>query len=382
MRAAVTGASGFVGRHLVAELLRTSTEVTAVVRQTSDTSRLTGARIVVGYGSSSSSVLPPSGPLPPCGGGIGWGVEPSRASTPRTIPPPQGGRGPEIRGAGQQSGVTVQEQEAIERLSAAFTGCDIVYHLAGAVDFGSEWERFRQVNVTGTRNVIAAAQAAGVRRIVHCSSIVAVGASSRPTRLDETARWNLGPLQVPYVNTKREAEDVALAARNIDVVVANPACVIGPGDHAGSEFGTICGRFWRGKLPIHFGGGNNFVDVRDVATGLRLCAERGRAGERYILTGSNRSMTAFFSELALAARHSFPRFCLPTVLAPLTAALEFKLAPRSRHRAYLSPAQAKLLSYFFYFDCGKARRELGYSARPLRESLRDAFNDWKLSRAA
>jgi dihydroflavonol-4-reductase len=238
------------------------------------------------------------------------------------------------------------------------------------------------VNVIGTANVIAAAQTAGIRRLVHCSSIVAVGAITGPTRLDETARWNLGALQVPYVSTKREAEEVALAAQNIEVVVANPACVIGPGDHAGSEFGTICGRFWRGKLPIHFGGGNNFVDVRDVAVGLRLCAERGRVGERYILGGSNRSMTAFFSELAVAARQALPRFRLPTVLAPLTAALESRLSRPSRHRAYLSPAQAKLLSYFFYFDCGKARRELGYAARPLRESLRDAFNDWKSSRAA
>ncbi len=322
MKAAVTGATGFVGRHLVAELIRAGHAVSAVVRPTSDLIGLNSASIAVAALDDATS------------------------------------------------------------LATAFDCCDVVYHLAGAVDFGDDRQRFRQVNVGGTANVIAAARKSGVRRLVHCSSIVAVGASLRPLRLDESARWNLGGLNVPYVNTKREAEELALAATgpNLETVVANLACVVGPGDHAGSEFGTICRRFWRGNLPIHFGGGNNFVDVRDVANGLRLCADQGRAGERYILGGTNRTMTAFFSELARAAGRMIPRLRLPSPVGWLTARLEKQFATKKRSRAYLTAAQAKLLPYFFFYDCSKAERELGFIARSLSETLSDAHADWRLQR--
>jgi len=318
MKAAITGATGFVGRHLVAELVRSGYEVTAIVRATSDTSQLSDARIAIAC------------------------------------------------------------LDSKDELTRALAGSDIAFHLASAVDFGSDSDRFHRTNVDGTRNVLAAAKTAGIRRVVHCSSIVAIGARRRPVLLDESSRWNLGRLNVPYVNTKRVAEELALAANGagLEVVVANPSCVVGPGDHAGSEFGTICQRFWRGRLPIHFGGGNNFVDVRDVADGLRRCSESGRPGHRYILGGANRSMTTFFSELARAARRAIPRWRLPGSLAGLAAYLECRLSSKPRQRAYLSREQAKLLPYFFYFDCGKAQRELEYAPRPLAESLADAFRDW------
>jgi dihydroflavonol-4-reductase len=199
--------------------------------------------------------------------------------------------------------------------------------------------------------------------------------------LDECAAWNLGGHKIAYVTTKREAERLALAASSshFEVVVANPGCVIGPGDLTGSEFGVICDRFWRGRIPIHFGGGNNFVDVRDVAAGLRLCAERGRPGERYILGGSNRSMTAFFSELSKASGRLAPRIRLPNPVGTVIAQLR-RIQDRDGRRAKLTPAQAALQSYFFYFDTAKARRELGFAVRPFHESLADAFADWQSRR--
>src|SRR5262249_45753017 len=149
----------------------------------------------------------------------------------------------------------------------ACQGSEFLFHLAGAVDFANDWERFQRVNVDGTRCVIEAARLAGVRRLVHTSSVVAVGASARPGFLDETAHWNLGDLHVPYVTTKHQAERLALAASQakLEVIVVNPSCVVGPDDFSASEFGTLCRRFWRRRVPFYFGGGNNFVDVRDVA---------------------------------------------------------------------------------------------------------------------
>src|SRR5262245_11751805 len=320
---AVTGATGFVGFHLARRLAEAGARVAALVRPTADRGRLVaaGARCVEG---------------------------------------------------------SLEEPASLSDLAG---GREFLFHAAGAVDFGGNWQRLRDVNVEGTHRVLAAARAGGVRRVVHTSSIVAVGASRTPRLLDETAHWNLGPLRVPYVTTKRHAEDLALAENGkLEVVVVNPGCVIGPDDFAGSEFGTLCRRFWRRRMPVCFGGGNNFVDVRDVADGLLRAAERGRPGERYLLTGTNRSMTGFFGELARAAGRTIPRLRLPTALAPIVAVLGERFTRRAT--AALTVSQARLLPYFWYFDCGKARRELGYEPRPLRATLADAYAFWTRTRRA
>jgi dihydroflavonol-4-reductase len=318
-RVAVTGGTGFLGHHLCVALTAAGAEVTALVRVFSDTSRL------------------------------------------KTL--------------GVRCQVAPLDEPVL--LSEACRGRDLLFHLAGAVDFNNDWDQCRRVNVQGTANVLRAAAGAGVRRIVHASSIVAVGATPRPVRLDESSPWTLGGAAVPYVTTKREGEELALACREgPEVVVVNPASVIGPDDFSGSEFGVMCRRFWQGRIPLVFGGGNNFVDVRDVAAGMLRAAERGRPGERYILGGTNRSYTAFDSELARLARRPIPRFRLPTALARVGAAIGDRLKKKQSKRPLLTSAQARLLGLFFYYDCGKARRELGYEGRPLRETLADTYRFW------
>jgi dihydroflavonol-4-reductase len=262
-------------------------------------------------------------------------------------------------------------------LAEACRGRDLLFHLAGAVDFNNDWDHCRKVNVTGTSNVLQAAARGGVRRIIHASSIVAIGASPEPVRLDETSPWQLGEKQVPYVTTKHEGEQLALAFHGgPEVVVVNPASVIGPDDFSGSEFGMMCRRFWQSRIPLVFGGGNNFVDVRDVADGMLRAAEHGRPGERLILGGTNLSYTTFNSELARAAGRPIPRFRLPTAFARLGAAVGDRLKKKRSKRPLLSSAQARLLGLFFYFDCSKAASDLGYTTRPLRETLADTHRFW------
>ncbi len=264
-------------------------------------------------------------------------------------------------------------------LRAALDGCQLLFHMAGAVDFCGDWDRFREINVIGTQNVIAAAREAGVRRVVHTSSIVAVGAQRYANQFaHEDSPWNLGELQVPYVTTKREAEEAALAMNSskLDVVVANPASVIGPLDYSRSEFGTMCFRFWKGRLPFYFQGGNNFVDVRDVANGHLLAAERGRPGERYLLTGYNLSYGQFFQELARYSSKFRPRIPLPRFLAHGIAWLNERFPPKNGARLYLSQGQARLVSRFFYFQSQKAEEELGYQRRLLAETLADTHRFW------
>jgi dihydroflavonol-4-reductase len=321
---AVTGATGFVGSHVALALVAVGARVTALVRPTSDASRLRNAGV--------RCVVAP--------------LEDPRA------------------------------------LAAACIGMEIVFHVAGAVDFAGDWAAVRCANVAGTRHVLEGARAAGVRRVVYTSSIVAVGASKKPTPLDEKASWNLERYGVPYVTTKREAEVLALGASGpgLEVVAVNPACVIGPDDFTSSEFGTLCKRFWRGRLPFHFGGGHNYVDVRDVAWGHLLAARLGRPGERYLLPGHNRSSTAFFADLARAAGRVIPRLRLPDRLGVLIASIEERFRNRLRrrpgHRPYLTTAQARLLGLYFYYDGAKARRELGYEPRPLTRTLADCHAFW------
>jgi len=285
-----------------------------------------------------------------------------------------------LRGIGIDCVVAPLDQTSA--MANAATGSDLFFHLAGAVDFGNDLAKCRHVNVDGTGNALQAAKAAGVRRFIQVSSIVAVGADQTPNALDETATWNLSRYRVPYATTKRQAEELVLQhSGQPEVVVANPSCVIGPEDFAHSEFGTICKRFWRGRMPFYSGKGNNFVDVRDVAAGLMLAAEKGRAGERYILGGENLTYAEFFRMLARVGGRWRLRMRMPLVLVRLSALIADQL-PRKKSRPYLTRAQARLLGLWFYFDSSKAKRELGYAPRPVAESLVDSHEFWMHKNAA
>ncbi len=322
-RVAITGATGFIGHHLAMRLARCGARITALVRAQSRTDHLRAAGI--------DCIIAP-----------------------------------------------LDQPDAMSR---AARDADIFFHLAGAVDFGSDHEHCRRVNVDGTANALRAARDAGVRRFIHASSIVAVGANRRPEPLDESAAWNLGDYRVPYATTKRQAEEIAIGAdRSIESIVVNPACVVGPDDFAQSEFGTVCKRFWRGRMPFHSGRGNNFADVRDVAEGMMLAAQKGRAGERYILAGENVSYAEFFRLLALVDGRRRLRMRLPLFVARLSAAIAEKFARRNK-RSYLTRAQARLLGLWFFFDCSKAKRELGYRPRPLIDTLADAHAFWMGTKA-
>jgi dihydroflavonol-4-reductase len=321
---AVTGATGFIGHHLATRLKQLGARVTGLVRAHSRIDRLNSFNI-------------------------------------RCIVAP------------------LDQPDAMAR---GARGADVFFHLAGAVDFGNNAEHCRQVNVDGTANALRAARDAGVRRFIHASSIVAVGANRKPQPLDETAHWNLGDYRVPYATSKREAEATVLATPPpLDAVIVNPACVVGPDDFTHSEFGTVCKRFWRGRLPFYCGRGNNFVDVRDVAEGMLLASEKGRAGERYILGGDNLTYAQFFRLLAQIDGRSHLRMRLPLFVARLGALIADRF-PRRRGKPYLTRAQARLLGLWFFFDSAKAKRELGYHPRPLMNSLTDAHAFWTHAKAA
>jgi dihydroflavonol-4-reductase len=226
------------------------------------------------------------------------------------------------------------------------------------------------IHMEGTRNVLSALPPG--TRLVHTSSVVTVGASRTGAVLCERSRFNLASLRVDYVHAKRRSEQRVFAAAEsgADVVVVNPAYMIGPDDYERSAMGRFCVRFWRRRVPLIPPGGFNVVDVRDVAAGHLLAAEHGTRGERYILGGENLSMLALAARLARARGVEMPRLRqIPGWAQFLAACLAEARSAVVRREAYPSFQQTRLSRLFWYFDSSHALRSLGFAARPLDDTI-------------
>lgn len=261
----------------------------------------------------------------------------------------------------------------------AIRGCSVVFHTAGLVAaWGPAVDLMRAVHREGTANILAESERQC--RIVHTSSVVAIGASRNKQVLDENSRFTLGNLKVPYVQAKYDAEQIALAGSSTrDVVIVNPGYLVGPEDYEGSVMGRLFLRAWKGRVPLAPPGGLNLVDVRDVTLGHLLAAERGRCGRRYILGGENRTQAELLRVLAEVAGHrprAVPR--LPGfILLPLAHLAEM-VSRQTGKEPYPSLGHARLSRYHWYYSWERAQNELGYLPRPLIDSCRDT-HEWFLS---
>jgi len=249
---------------------------------------------------------------------------------------------------------------------AAAAGCGLVFHLAGVVSHRRrDLALLAAVNVDGTRRLLAAVEPGA--RVVHVSSVAAVGPASGPDRpADESRAFPEDAARFPYAATKRAGELAALeaAAAGADVVVANPGFLLGPGDvHGVSTWPVLA--YLRGKVRVTVAGGLSFVDARDVARGLVALAERGRAGERTILAADAGNLTwdAFFDLVAAVSGTRRRTVRLPVRLAALAAA-----APGP-----VSPDEVRAAARYWFYTAAKARRELGFTARPLADTVADTI---------
>jgi dihydroflavonol-4-reductase len=268
----------------------------------------------------------------------------------------------------------VRDLDAVHR---AVHDCDVVFHTAGTVAMsGPGLREMHSIHIDGTNNVLKALPTHA--RLVHTSSVTAIGAMRRPVVLDEMAPFQLQSLQIDYVQAKKGAEDLALtaAAQGRAVVVVNPGYLIGPEDHDGSIMGRFCLRCFRGKVPLIPPGGMSFVDVRDVARGHLLAAERGVAGRRYILGGENLTMAEFVRALTqISGRSERWSMRMPNWLHYLLAC-GAELRSRVLNREpFPSFQHARLSRYHWYYSSMRARGELGYETRELSQTLADMF-DW------
>ena len=205
-------------------------------------------------------------------------------------------------------------------LRAACDGVDQVLHLAYKVSLeGGDAlaAEMRRVNVDGTVELLRSAAAAGVRRAVVVGSALAVGVNREPAPLDERASWSQHALDLSYATIRRDAEIAALAEARpgFDVISVCPAFTFGPDDPVGAPANKLLERLVSGKLPVSLQLAFSCTDVRDFADGMVRAAERGRSGERYLLTGENVTADALLQRAAAIAGVRAPRWKPPTFLA-------------------------------------------------------------------
>jgi dihydroflavonol-4-reductase len=263
-------------------------------------------------------------------------------------------------------------------LARALEDVDVVYHLAAIIAIAGESEsRVREVNVHGPRNVAQACLDAGVRKLVHFSSIHAFEQLPLDRPLDETRGAPIAGAPI-YDRTKAAGEREILAAveRGLDATIVNPTSVIGPYDFKPGPMGDVLLRLGLGKMPALVPPGFDFVDVRDISAGAMAAAERGRKGEKYLLPGRYATFPELAALMARASGRRAPRLVTPIWLARIGAPFLGAWCKVTGGRPLYTSESLDILTRSHPDIRGdKAKKELGYQVRPLEETVRDTW-DW------
>lgn len=263
-----------------------------------------------------------------------------------------------------------------DTLVRAASGCRYVVHVAADYRLWvPQPETMLRANVDGTLAMMRAAQAAGVERIVHCSSVAALGTRSDGLPADETTP--LPPAQIigTYKRSKYESEQAVLELVRLEAlpaVIVNPAAPVGPRDIKPTPTGRLIRDAASGKIPAYVDTGLNVVHVDDVAEGHALALERGRIGERYILGGENLLLRDLLALVASVAGRPPPRIALPIgPLMPVAMVMEW-LARWTGIEPIATRDHLKMARKKMWFSSAKATAELGYQPRPARQAVEDA----------
>jgi dihydroflavonol-4-reductase len=252
----------------------------------------------------------------------------------------------------------------------ALRGREVLFHVAGYVA-SSPVERVWRLNAEGPVIAVEAAAAEGVRRVVLTSTISAIGLPNGRKPADEGTNYPKNWLGLVYPDSKHAGETAAREAADrhgIELVVVNPAYVLGvPVNRSqpGETSTRTIGNYLRGRLPGVIDAPMNFVDVEDVAAGHVLAAERGEPGERYILGGKNMTWPQLIERVAELSGVRYPIFALPTAIRRVSRIREALGVPGP-----ISAEATNLMGRDWRFSSQKARRELGYEPRPLDDTLR------------
>ncbi|MHB8418367.1 MAG: NAD-dependent epimerase/dehydratase family protein [Myxococcales bacterium] len=321
----MTGATGFLGGHLVERLVSAGHEVAALTRNPAPRLEQRGVRIV-------------RGDLP-----------------------------------------------SVEAAAALVDGAEALVHLAGRVSRDpADGPAMYRLHVEGTRVLFEAALAAGVGRVVLASSSGTIGVSSSERTATEADDYPLETVgRWPYYLSKIYEEKLALSLhreRGLPLVCLNPSLILGPGDERLSSTGDVW-KFLHRDIPAMPTGGLSFVDVRDAASMFEAALTRGRTGERYLLGGANLPFAEFFGRLSRLTGVPPPRLRLPSRLNVLGAELLERWSSFRGVEPPIDRASVEMGEHWFYVDSSKAREELGFAPRDPQETLRDTVR-WLEKRRA
>lgn len=260
----------------------------------------------------------------------------------------------------------------------ACQGMDYVFHLAGVVAYRSaDRPLMDKVNVQGTQNVIDACIQSNVKRLLHYSSVCAIGAGRSPSEvMNERSTYNLADLNLGYFETKRIGEELVVkAVKNgtLDAVIVNPSTVYGFGDaKKGSRKNQV--KVAQGRLKFYPPGGVNVVAIEDVVQGTMTALHKGRSGERYILCGENFFIKDVLAMIAQAAGKEAPSIMIPSWLLHSLGTIG-DLAIQAGFDSPLSKETAWTTTLYHWFDHTKATEELGFNPKPGKFAIQNSV-DW------
>ena len=260
-------------------------------------------------------------------------------------------------------------------LAPLVAGTEVVFHAAAEVSIAGDPDGIvERVNVLGTRHVAAACLAAGVRRLVHFSSIHALESSRADHPMDETQPLVVERGAPAYDRSKAagEREVLAAAARGLEVVILNPTAIVGPFDFKPSPTGRLIVALARRQMPALVAGGFDWVDVRDVARAALAAGDRGRPGERYLVSGHWLPIAGFAGEVARATGVPAPRFVAPLWAARLGVPFVTIFGKVLGRAALYTAESLRAIRLSRQVDGTKARLELDHAPRPFAETIRDS----------
>jgi len=320
MTTLVTGATGFVGSHVARQLVSAGQSVRVLVRPNSNLEALAGLHVEYFEGD-------------------------------------------------------LRDQKSLER---AMYGIRRVFHVAADYRLWTPRpEEIYEINVEGTRNLLAAAQRARVERIVYTSTVATIAVPRNGALPNEGTQATLDEMIGHYKRSKFLAEQVAVEAvsAGMPVVIVNPTAPVGPWDWKPTPTGRIILDFLKGKMPAYVDTGLNVAPVEDIAAGHLLAAEKGRVGERYILGGRNMTLKQILDALSAITGRPAPRVRLPHAVA-LAAGYADQWFSRIAGREPQIPVEGvKMSRHRMFVESDKAARELGYKPTSVEAALERAV-DW------
>ncbi len=263
-----------------------------------------------------------------------------------------------------------------KRFSEALQGQTYVIHLAGFISYWRrDFSRMMRVNRDGVRAVVDACVRARVRRLVHVSSIGAIGFKKGGQLIDETTPFNWPPY-FHYMTSKYHGQRIveeAVRAKGLDAVIFNPASIMGPGDAVlSTPHNQLYARVYGGRMFGSFRGGLGVVDVRDVAAVIVKALDRGRPGEKYLLVGANLDYPDVLRLIAKHARRRVYPFPVPAALLSAAGLSLELLSHLTRVKPLLTYSYGRLSGWTTFYSNEKSRRDFSHKYLPIEETIRDS----------